>query len=208
MMTVPSKSASLILCIADHSIYTRTRDFLTTLRSTFSALSTLPVPTISAVSSLALGGGFELALATDLRVFGTTASVGLPETRIGIIPGAGGTYRLQQLCGKSTAMAMILTGLKFDGRSARRESICESIVTVDPEASGAEARSAVLETAVQVARDICDGAPVAIGAAIRAVREGSEHAEGKEYEGLLGTEDRGEALRAFKEKREAVFMGR
>lgn len=55
------------------------------------------MPTISAVSSVALGGGLELALSTDLRVFSSSATIGLPETRIGIIPGAGGTYRLQKV---------------------------------------------------------------------------------------------------------------
>lgn len=75
----------------------RTRALLAALRSTLDAIETLPVPTIAAVASVALGGGLELALATDLRVFASTAIVGLPETRLGIIPGAGGTYRLQKV---------------------------------------------------------------------------------------------------------------
>ncbi|TVY87871.1 Enoyl-CoA isomerase/hydratase [Lachnellula willkommii] len=65
-----------------------TQAFLLNLRTTFTALSLLPIPTISAISSLALGGGLELALCTHFRVLASTATVGLPETRLGIIPGA------------------------------------------------------------------------------------------------------------------------
>lgn len=87
-----------------------TADFLSKLRSTFSLLASLPVPTISSITSTAFGGGLELALCTHLRVFTSNAMVALPETRLAIIPGAGGSYRLPEMIGLARARDLILTG--------------------------------------------------------------------------------------------------
>ena len=84
--------------------------------------------------------------------------------------------------------------------------LCERGVEVG--GGGGGGRGLVLEGAVGMAREICEGGPVAVGAAMRAVREGTVGGEGREYGVVLGTEDRGEALRAFGEKRRAVFRGR
>ena len=86
----------------------RTEQFLEKLRATFKGLAGLQIPTISAISSMALGGGLELALCTHLRVFGSSSTVGLPETRLAIIPGAGGTYRLPALIGPTRARDLIV----------------------------------------------------------------------------------------------------
>ncbi|GAB7366178.1 hypothetical protein MBLNU230_g7738t1 [Neophaeotheca triangularis] len=189
-----------------------TADFLSRLRSTFSRLSTLPVPTFSALSSVAFGGGLELALCTHFRIFASTATVGLPETRLAIIPGAGGTYRLPALIGQNRARDLILTGRAVAGPEAYFIGLCDRIVEIGEEEAKAEgaARGRVLETAVGVARDVLEGGPVATRAAMQAVEgwERGEQAENEAYGLVLGTEDRVEALRAFGEKRKPSFKGR
>ncbi|MCJ1485350.1 hypothetical protein MMC06_005524, partial [Schaereria dolodes] len=188
-----------------------TAHFLTSLRHTFHRITTLPLPTLTALSSLALGGGLELALTTSLRVFASSAAVALPETRLAIIPGAGATYRLPALVGRARALDMILTGRRVGGREAGRWGLCDRVVDVghvgDAEEEGAKsAREMVLGEAVGLAREICEGAPGAVRAAVRAVggwagegREGKERAEdeleNRMYEEVVGMEDRDEALR-------------
>lgn len=190
----------------------RTNQFLTKLRGTFSNLAALPIPTIASVSSLALGGGLELALCTHLRVFGSSAVVGLPETRLAIIPGAGGTYRLPRLIGATRARDLILTGRRVSGAEAYFIGLCDRLVEVTPEEEGKEgaARGKVLQESIKLALDICEGGPIAIKQALRAVAEfeRGEEAENEAYAGVMETEDRLEALRAFAEKRKPVFKGR
>ncbi|DBA73443.1 TPA: hypothetical protein ACH3X1_011477 [Trebouxia sp. C0004] len=93
-------------------------DFVKSLRATFSAIAGLPVPTIAIVDGYAIGGGTELALTADLRVAGPSAKFSLPETRLGIIPGAGGTQRLPRLIGRSKSKEMIFTGRFVDAEEA------------------------------------------------------------------------------------------
>src|SRR5271168_650448 len=112
--------------------YSRTSVFIANLRHRFTSLSALPIPTISAVSSLALGGGLELALCTHMRVFSSTAQVGLPETRLGIIPGAGGTYRLPALIGIGRARDIILTGRRVSAAEAYFLGLADRLVEVVP----------------------------------------------------------------------------
>lgn len=188
------------------------------LQSTFTALSTLPIPTISAISSVALGGGLELALCTHFRVLASTAQVGLPETRLGIIPGAGGTYRLPGLIGLSRARDLILTGRRVSAPEAYFLGIADRLVQVLPdegaegEAEGkvdmAKARDETLKEAIKLAGEICEGGPVAIRAALNAVQWAREDVENKMYQRVIGTEDRNEALKAFREKRKPEFKGR
>ncbi|GAB7356361.1 hypothetical protein MBLNU459_g7148t1 [Dothideomycetes sp. NU459] len=206
-----------------------TRTFLSTLRQTFTRLSTLPIPTISAVHASAFGGGLELALCTSLRVFGSTATVGLPETRLGIIPGAGGTYRLPALIGTGRARDLVLTGRRVAAAEAYFLGLCDRLVEVPGAGlavgdgrgnvlAGAEgeqgaealARREVLLQAVALAREVCEGAPAAVRAALDAVNSwgAGEEVENLMYDSVLGTEDRVEALRAFGEKRKPVFSGR
>lgn len=196
----------------------RTAEFLTNLRNTFKLLSALPIPTISAVSSLALGGGLELALCTHMRVFASTTQVGLPETRLGIIPGAGGTYRLPAVIGLNRARDLILTGRRVSGAEAYFLGLADRLVEVLPEdgKEGDEAQKEllkrandeVLKEAIKLAADICNGAPIAIRSALNAVTWAREEVENSMYERVVGTEDRNEALAAFKEKRRPQFKGR
>ncbi|KAL2039475.1 hypothetical protein N7G274_007747 [Stereocaulon virgatum] len=185
-----------------------TNDFLRGLRSTLNTLSALPIPTISCISSVALGGGLELALATNIRVMASSATVGLPETRLAIVPGAGGTYRLRNLIGEAAALELVLTGRRIHGKEASRLGICERLVLTDENVSNSRAKEQVLDAALEMAGQICEGGPGAVMAALRAVRGGREEAENEEYEGVLAWEDRDEALRAFGEKRGPKFTGR
>jgi methylglutaconyl-CoA hydratase len=206
----------------------RTQAFLTTLRQTLTNLSLLPIPTISAISSVALGGGLELALATHFRVLATQAVIGLPETRLGIIPGAGGTYRLPKLIGAARARDLILTGRRVSAPEAYFLGIADRLVEMQPESEAqakewqamgeeernkmflAEGRRLALSEAVRLAGEITEGGPVAVRAALRAVMDPDprEEVENRMYERVVATEDRNEALRAFAEKRKPVFRGR
>jgi methylglutaconyl-CoA hydratase len=190
----------------------RTNAFLAKLRGTFSRLEALPIPTVSAISSVALGGGLELALCTHLRVFGSSSVVGLPETRIAIIPGAGGTYRLPRLIGQSRARDLVLTGRKVSGPEAYFLGLCDRLVEVTPEEEKQEgvARNKILHESVKLALDICEGGPIAIKQALQAVNqfEKGEEAENAAYASVVDTDDRLEALQAFAEKRKPVYRGR
>lgn len=191
----------------------QTNEFLGSLRGTLSSLSRLPIPTIAAVSSLAFGGGLELALSTHFRVFSSNAVVALPETRLGIMPGAGGTYRLPALVGLNRARDLILTGRRVAAPEAYFLGLCDRLVQVLPEDAAADEaapRKKVLSEAVRLATEICEGAPVAIAAAMAAVDgcAGGEAVENSMYDMVVKTEDRNEALRAFREKRKPVFKGR
>ncbi|TVY30876.1 putative enoyl-CoA hydratase, mitochondrial [Lachnellula hyalina] len=190
-----------------------TQAFLLNLRTTFTALSLLPIPTISAISSLALGGGLELALCTHFRVLASTAIVAMPETRLGIIPGAGGTYRLPALIGVARARDMILTGRRVSAAEAYFLGLADRLVDieegdVDGKGTGRRAQEGALGEAVRLAGDVCEGGPAAVRAALEAVGWAREEVENKMYERVMGTEDRDEALRAFGEKRRPVFTGR
>lgn len=192
----------------------RTADFLSNLRGTFTSLSELQIPTISAISSVALGGGLELALSTHFRVLTSNATIGLPETRLGIIPGAGGTHRLPAIVGLSRARDLILTGRRVAAPEAYFLGIADRLVEVVPEdeRDGSDilhvARRTALAEAVRLAQEICEGGPVAIRAGLQAVAWARQEKENEMYERVVGTEDRNEALKAFQDKRKPVFKGR
>jgi len=162
----------------------------------------------------------ELALCATMRVLASTAQVGLPETRLGIIPGAGGTYRLPALIGLTRARDLVLTGRKVSGAEAYFLGIADRLVGLVPgEGEGEDteeekkklmtrAREEVLKESVRLAGEICEGGPVAVRSALRAVGYPREEMENQMYDRVVGTEDRNEALAAFREKRRPVFTGR
>ena len=129
-----------------------------------------------------------------------------------IIPGAGGTFRLPALIGVNRARDLILTGRRVTGAEAYFLGLCDRLVEVTPEEAKQEgkAREKVLEASLQLARDICEGGPVALKAAMQAVNgwQKGEASENAAYDIVLTTEDRLEALRAFADKRKPAFKGR
>lgn len=164
-----------------------------------------PKPVIAAINGYALGGGLELALLADVRICSTNAQFGLPEVRVGSIPGAGGTQRLVRAVGQSDAMWMLMTGERIDAEEALRIGLVSKVVELP----------ALLDTALRIASSMAANAPLAMIAVKRLATAGSELplAAGLELErqafGLLrDTEDRLEGRRAFAEKRPPVFRGR
>jgi enoyl-CoA hydratase len=171
----------------------------------FSAIENLPQPTIAMMNGFAFGGGMELALACDFRIAADTALMGLTETGLAIIPGAGGTQRLPRLIGEAKALELILT--------ARRMSAAEAL------GYGVLTKIAAPENLVQETADFADSilanGPIALQQAKFAVKHGMNvdlqtglAIERKAYEVTIPTEDRIEALNAFSEKRKPVFKGK
>ncbi|XP_057976426.1 probable enoyl-CoA hydratase 2, mitochondrial [Malania oleifera] len=178
--------------------------FANSLRSTCSFLEVLSIPTIAAIEGAALGGGLEIAISCDLRTCGEDAVLGMPETGLAIIPGAGGTQRLPRLVGKSIAKDLIFTGRRVTGRDAFSMGLVNYCVP---------AGEAYMK-ALEIARVIKQKGPIAIRMAKRAINGGIEtdlvsalELEGECYEQLLDTKDRLEGLAAFAEKRKPIYMG-
>ena len=181
------------------------RSFVTMLSGAITAVATLPIPSIAAIRGAAVGGGCELALACDLRVVAEDAAMGLRETALAILPGAGGTQRLARIAGIARAKRWILTAKAFSASEALADGVADKVVA--PERLDAEAR--------RLAEAIAANGPVAVRQAKKAIDGGfglpiSEALalEWQCYEAVLATEDRVEALRAFAEKRPPRFKGR
>ena len=181
------------------------REYIFTIRNLFTAIEELNKPVIAAVNGIALGGGTELALASDIRIASSKASMGLTETRLAIIPGAGGTQRLPRLIGKGKAKELIFTGKRIDGQEAVKIGLVNQLCEPDD----------LLEACREMAAMICETGPVAIEQAKYAINYGLEtdmHTglaiESNAYWVCIPTEDRLEGLAAFKEKRKPVYKGR
>lgn len=182
-----------------------TRAFLDELNALMDTLAVFPCPVIAAIGGSASGGGLELALACDIRLAAEGVMVGLPEVKLGIIPGAGGTQRLSRLCGVAVAKELILTGRRIDAASACALGVVSAVVP----------RSALRAEAERWAIEIAEAGPLALVQAKRAIDDGwgrplpeALRVERAAYELVLASEDRNEGLRAFTEKRKPSFKGR
>ncbi|TFK71785.1 ClpP/crotonase [Pluteus cervinus] len=180
--------------------------FLVDLRGGLGQLEGLPMPTIAAIDGPALGGGLELSLACDLRVAGhEVTKIGLPETGLGIIPGAGGTQRATRLLGPSKAKDLIFTARLLSASEALQWGLVDYVS--DPGTSA-------FDRALVLAEKIASNAPLALRAAKQAISRSEDlpletglDFERASYEPLLHTQDRLEALQAFREKRRPLFKG-
>ena len=176
--------------------------FVFGLRSAFTQLQNLPQPTIACIDGVAFGGGLELALSCDLRIAGQDAKLGLTETALAIIPGAGGTQRLSRLIGASKTKELIFTAKRLSAPDALAYGLVNYVA------------ASAYDRALDLARDIVPNGPIALRAAKRAIDLGLQGdlasgmvVEEMCYAQIIPTKDRLEGLDAFKEKRKPVYKG-
>jgi len=171
----------------------------------FMALMEFPLPVVAAVNGHAFGGGLEIALCCDFIYASSAARFALPEVRLGIMPGGGGTQNLARAAGERRAKELILSGRQFTAAEGVDWGIfnraCES--------------ASVLNDALETARAIAENAPLSVRQAKKSIRYGLQtdlltgyRFEIEAYNRLVDTEDRREGVRAFNEKRKPVFRGK
>ena len=178
---------------------------VTSINECFEKLETLPFPTIAAIQGSALGGGLELALCCDFRVAEDSAILGLTETSLGIIPGAGGTQRLPRLIGLSRAKYWIYSARKFSAEEAFVDGAIDFLSN----------EGELLETTIDLADELMSNAPRALRASKYAISSGFHlsmadalKVEEEGYRMILNSNDRIEALNAFSEKRLPKWSGK
>src|SRR3954471_3936459 len=162
-------------------------------------------PIIAAVAGFALGGGCELAMMCDIILAADTAKFGLPEIKLGVMPGMGGTQRLTRIVGKAKAMEMCLTGRMMDAAEAERSGLVAKVVPadqlLDEALKTAEAIAAMPPLAAIAVKEMVNAAfEIPLGQGIRFER--------RLFHGLFGTEDQKEGMAAFVEKRPGDWKGR
>lgn len=177
-------------------------------RAIIGAWESLPMPVIAAIDGVALGGGLEMALACDLRVASDDARLGLTETRLAIIPGGGGTQRLPRVVGLAKAKELIYTARILRGRDAEAIGLVNHCVDQNEDGNAAYLRS------LDLAREILPNGPIGVKMAKLAINKGTEvdiasglSFEEAAYAQVIPTQDRIEALMAFREKRKPEFKG-
>ncbi|MCY8234984.1 enoyl-CoA hydratase [Priestia endophytica] len=180
------------------------RKTLSLIRGNINDLEALPQPIIAAVNGVAFGGGTELALACDIRIASETAKLGLTETSLGIIPGAGGTQRLPRLVGKGRAKELIFTARRIDAAEALEIGLVEYTASSNH----------LIKKALEIAGQIARNGPIAVAQAKFAIDKGYDvdmntglAIEQSAYEVTIPSKDRLEGLQAFKEKRTPIYVG-
>lgn len=179
--------------------------FIRTISSTFSEVQNVKVPVIAAINGFAFGGGLELALACDIRLASSNAVMGLTETSLAIIPGAGGTQRLPRIVGIPKAKEMIYMAKRITADEALACGLISQVVKPEK----------LMDTCVEIAKVIAQNGPIALQQAKLAINKGMECSldvglgiEASAYAITIPTEDRIEGLNAFKEKRKPQYKGR
>ncbi|WP_071394347.1 enoyl-CoA hydratase/isomerase family protein [Bacillus tuaregi] len=174
-------------------------------RVSFSRIENLTKPVIAAINGEARGGGFELALTCDLRIASEKAQFAFPEINLGVIPGGGGTQRIQKVVGQGTAKELLYFGKFIDAQRAYELQIVNQIVPHDQ----------VLATAKEWAFELAEKAPVALRMMKAAVNTGSNvdlesalTVEAACYDGAFATEDRREGMAARLENRTPKYIGK
>lgn len=179
--------------------------FVRSIRSAFSSLAALPMPTWAAIEGAAVGGGLEMALACDARIIGASATLGLPEASLAIVPGAGGIARLPRLVGAARAKDLIFSARRLKSE----EALSFGLV------NGVAAEGGALAAAIAAARLVAANGPIAVAAAKAAINSSDGvplgaalEAEAEAYAKVLPTADRLEGLASFREKRKPVYHGK
>jgi enoyl-CoA hydratase/carnithine racemase len=167
-----------------------TLDYVTRLQALFSRLECLPQVTLAEIGGAAIGGGLELALACDFRIIASEAKVGLPEARLGLIPGGGGTQRLTRLCGRATATRLILGAEVLDGAAAVALGLGQWSV----------AENEIAKRAGEIARGLAALPAEALFGAKKCIAAAAEPGDG----GYLAERDETRRLSANPETRERV----
>jgi enoyl-CoA hydratase/carnithine racemase len=175
------------------------------MRALFDSIRAVPQPTIASVFGYALGGGFELALSCDLIVASEDAVLGLPEARVGILPGGGGTQLLTRRLGPARAKELIFTGRRISGQEAFDLGLVTRVVE----------REALAAATAELAQEICRSSPVSVRESKKAIDRalGLQLEDGIELEDLawrraVASADRREGIAAFNEKRDPQWKGR
>ncbi|MBT7259523.1 MAG: enoyl-CoA hydratase [Desulfobacula sp.] len=181
------------------------KKFIITIRNLLTSIQNLPIPVICAVNGVALGGGTEVALASDIRIASENATMGLTEARLAIIPGGGGTQRLPRIIGVAKAKELIFTGKRVDAKEALEIGLVNKVTP----------SHTLMDECLKMADMIAQTGPIAVEMAKYAIDKGIETdlatglaIESNAYRVTIPTEDRIEGLTAFKEKRKPVYKGR
>ena len=179
-----------------------TQSFLKKVNKLFCRIEQLEIPSIASINGAALGGGLELALCCDFRIASEEAILGLPETSLGIIPGAGGIFRLANTIGFSKAKYWVFTAQKFSSENAHKDGAVD-FISKDEE---------LLGVTLDISQEILDNAPLAIKFSKKLFNEGIDkkklELQEKIYNKIIDTEDKKEALKAFSEKRKPNWLGK
>ncbi|MDA1475137.1 enoyl-CoA hydratase [Bacillus changyiensis] len=187
-----------------HMNHGETKQTVSLIQDVIKEIEELPQPVIASLNGSALGGGLELALACDIRIAANHIELGLPETTLAIIPGAGGTQRLPRLIGRGKAKEMIFTGNRLRAKDAKDLQLVEYVVPLQE----------LKEKTENIAQKIAENGPIAVRQAKFAINKGLEidlatglSIEQKAYELTIPTNDRTEGLKAFLEKRKPQYKG-
>ncbi|XP_057341702.1 methylglutaconyl-CoA hydratase, mitochondrial [Microplitis mediator] len=183
-------------------------EFIHSLRNFMRNVETMPTPVIAAIDGAALGGGLELALASDIRTAASESKMGLVETKWAIFPGAGGTLRLPRIVGPAVAKELIYTSRIIDGEEAKSIGLINHVVKQN------KMGDAAYHAALDIAREILPNGPIGVRLAKVVMSQGFEipiedgfEIEKKCYSKLLKTQDRIEGLAAFSAKRVPIYRG-
>ena len=181
-----------------------TLSFLEKINNLFNKIENLSIPTIASINGAALGGGLELALSCDFRIANETAILGLTETSLGVIPGAGGIFRLLNIIGLSKTKYWIYTAQKFSSDNAYNDGLID-FISKDEE---------LLGVTLEIAQEILENAPLAIKASKELLndsimnKERFDEIQLEKYLKVINSTDKKEGLKAFEEKRKPKWKNK